>query len=99
MGQFQDFRRVIEQVTTIQKMVRGQKDRLVTFKANADNTGKIFITTNQDETRGYPLNAGEGLADIVLEEGQDIFMHGDTLQDKLEGIVYDNPFLKGHRCN
>ena len=94
MGKFQDFTRIIEATDTIQKMIRGQKNRLVTFKANALNTGVIKITTDQDETRGYPLNAGEGLGDIVLEDGQDIFMHGDTAADKLEGIVYDNPFLK-----
>ena len=94
MGEFQDFRRYIENADTIQKMIRGQKDRLVTFKANASNTGIIYITVDSDETKGYPLNAGEGLGDVIFEDGQDVFMWGDTASDRLEGIVYDNPFLK-----
>lgn len=98
MGRFQDFRRVVENADTIQKMIRGQSNRLVTFKANASNSGIIYITTDQDETQGYPLNAGEGLGDIVLETGQDIFMWGDAAADRLEGIVYDNPYLKEREC-
>ena len=93
MGRFQDFRRVIEKANVIQPMVRGQKNKLVTFKANASNTGIIYITADQDETRGYPLNPGEGLGDVIFEEGQDVFMWGDMTDDKLEGIVYDNPYI------
>jgi len=94
MGKFQDFRRVVETANNIQPMVRGQKNKLVTFKANASNTGIIYITVDQDETRGYPLNAGEGLSDVIFEDGQTVFMWGDTSEDRLEGIIYDNPFLK-----
>ena len=100
MTEFQDFRRVVEVASVIQKMIRGQKDRLVTFKANASNTGIIYILSTNDDLKGYPLNAGEGLGDVVLNENQDIFMWGDTATDKLEGIVYDNPYLKGKKgCN
>lgn len=94
MGEFQDFRRIIENTNTIQKMIRGTKNRLTTFKANASNSGIIYITSTQESLKGYPLNGGEGLGDIVLENNQDIFMWGDTAEDRLEGIVYDNPYLK-----
>ena len=100
--EFQDFRKVVEAADRMQSMIRGKKGRLITFKANAANSGIIYITTNQAEFKGYPLNAGEGLGDIFLEDNQDIFFWGDTAADRLEGIIYDNPYFKGNegkRCN
>ena len=94
MGLFQDFKRVVESTDNIQKMIRGEKDRLVTFKANASNSGIIYILADNSELNGYPLNAGEGLGDVVLAENQDIYFWGDTKNDKLHGLVYDNPYLK-----
>lgn len=99
MGEFQDFRRYVESADTIQKMIRGIKGTLVTFKANASNDGIIYITVGTDATKGYPLNAGEGLGDIIFEDGQDVYFWGDTAADRLEGIIYDNPFLKKKGCN
>ncbi len=94
MGEFQDFRKIVENTNELKTMIRGAKDRLLTFKANASNSGIIYITASQETLKGFPLNAGEGLGDIVLDDNQEIFFWGDTAADRIEGIVYDNPFLK-----
>jgi len=95
---FQSFVKTVEIVNTGSKLSQNSRTAIRTrIKANVNNTGTIYIGGQDVLTNGYPLVAGESEDDIFLPILDEIFFYGDTLNDKLHILIYEDPHVHAIR--
>jgi hypothetical protein len=91
---FQAFVKTVETVNTVRKISENSRTAIKTrIKANVNNTGVVYIGGGDVLTNGYPLVAGESEDDIYLPILDEIFYYGDTANDKLHILVYEDPHI------